>query len=104
ITDSMRPLTGISTPAMTSPDVKARKLRSSAERYSITCERMRVTVEKAIMPKAKTTAYASASLITTSTSHSLYLRIDTAKASGISASGRMAFVKYKLWDVEVVIK
>ena len=74
---------------MSSPEVKARKLRSIAERSSITRESTRFTVEKAIMPKTKVTEYASTSLITTSTSHSLYLRIETAKASGMNASGRM---------------
>ena len=93
MTDSMRPLTGISTPAISSPEVKARKLRSSAERSSITCERIRLIVEKAIMPKMNVTEYARISLMTTSTSHSLYLRMETAKASGISASGRMEIVE-----------
>ena len=80
---------------MTSPDANARKLRSFAEPSSVsTCDRIRFTVENAIMPKTNVTEYASASLITTSTSQSLYLRIDTANASGISASGRIAIVVY----------
>src|SRR6266851_10054139 len=93
ITDSMRPFTGIKTPAMIRPDVNARKFRSSADRSSITCDSTRLTVEKATMPKMKVTEYARISLITTSTSHSLYLRIETANASGINASGRMEIVE-----------
>src|SRR5205823_15040211 len=91
--DSIRPSTGTRTPPMTSHDANARTLRASDDRSSIVFDNTRLTVENAIMPNAKVIEYASTSLITTATSHNLYLRIETANASGISASGRIEIVE-----------